>query len=254
MAQNDRIKEITANLEQGIAELFESKKYAAYLQTMSRFHNYSSRNIMLIHMQKPDASRVASFLSWKNNFNRYVKKGEHGIKIFAPIANRNKDADIEVERIDPMTKQAVLDENGQPVMERLSPVSSLRSMRFKVVTVFDASQTEGDPLPELAETLDGSVERFDLFMDALRSVSPLPIEFADLPPDTDGVCRFGDKIEIRTGMSEVQTVCAVVHELTHAKLHDKNNLAENAEPKDRRTEECEALCPSFQNAHQMSRT
>jgi Skp family chaperone for outer membrane proteins len=245
MAENDRIKEITANLEQGILDLFESEKYAAYLQTMSRFHNYSSRNIMLIHMQYPAATRVASFLSWKNNFNRHVKKGEHGIKIFAPIASKKKDEDIEVEKLDPVTKQAVLDENGQPVTERLTPLSSLQSMRFKVVSVFDASQTEGDPLPELAETLNGSVERYDLFMDALRAVSPLPIVFEPMDGDQDGYCDFGNKIGIREGMSEVQTVCAAVHEITHAKLHDRNSLAENAVPKNHRVMECEAESCSY---------
>jgi hypothetical protein len=242
MAQGEQIKEITAKLEQGVIDLFESGKYAEYLRTMSRFHHYSTRNTLLIYQQLPSAKLVASFNSWKNNFNRYVKKGEHGIKIFAPIGGKGKD--IEVEKLDPATKQPVLDENGLPVMERLSPTSNLQ-MRFKMVTVFDYQQTEGEELPELAATLAGEVERYDLFMDALRAVSPLPIVFESMS-DKDGYCAFGDRIGVREGMSQIQTVSAVVHEITHAKLHDKNAVAENGSiPKDRRTEEVEAESCAF---------
>jgi hypothetical protein len=236
MAQTDQIKEITAKLEQGVKDLFDSDKYAAYLQTMSRFHKYSTRNTVLIHMQDPTAHKVGGFNFWKREFNRYVKKGEHGIKIFAPIASKGKP--IEVEKLDPETKQPVLDERGQPIMETLSPTSDLR-MRFKIVTVFSERQTDGDPLPDLVEDLYGNVERYDLFVDALRAISPLPIEFEPMT-DKDGYCQFGVKIGIREGMSEVQTVSAIVHELSHAKLHDRALLAENAKPKDRRTEEVEA--------------
>ncbi len=143
--------------------------------------------------------------------HRHVKKGEHGIKIFAPIATKGKE--LEVEKLDPVTKQPVLDENGQPVMEKLTPVSDLQ-MRFKLVTVFSEQQTEGDALPELAETLIGDVERYDLFMDTLRAISPLPIVFEPMDAGQDGYCAFGDKIGIREGMSEIQTVAAVVHEIT----------------------------------------
>ncbi|GHU35778.1 hypothetical protein FACS1894105_05040 [Clostridia bacterium] len=243
MAQTEQIKELTANLEQGVIDLFESGKYEEYLRTMSRFHHYSTRNVLLIHQQDPNATLVASFLSWQNNFNRHVKKGEHGIKIFAPIANRAKDKDVEMEVIDPVTKQAVLDENGQPVTERMTPTSALQ-MRFKVVNVFDAKQTEGDPLPELVETLTGDVERYELFMDALRAVSPLPIAFEPMSGQ-DGYCKYGDKIGIREGMSQVQTVSAVIHEIVHAKVHDRALLAENEQLVDKRTAEVQAESISF---------
>jgi hypothetical protein len=240
MADITAVREITTKLEQGVKDLFESDKYAEYLRTMSRFHQYSARNTLLIHMQYPNATRVGGFRLWQEKFNRHVKKGEHGIKIFAPIANKGKD--IEVEKLDPVTKSPVLDEHGQPVMERLSPTSGLQ-VRFKIVNVFAYEQTEGDPLPELVETLTGNVERYELFIDALRAVSPLPIEFTELG-GADGRCIFGDKIEINTGMSQVQTVSAVVHEITHAKLHDMA-LDVNTEPKDRRTEEVEAESCAF---------
>ena len=240
---NESVKELTEKLEKGVKELFESDKYAEYLKTMSRFHSYSTRNTLLIHLQDPTARHVAGFHSWRNNFNRSVKKGEHGIKIFAPIANKGKD--IEVEKLDPVTKQPILDEHGQPVMEWLSPTSDLQ-VRFKLVTVFSERQTEGEPLPELAETLTGDVARYELIMDALRAVSPLPIFMEDLPPDTDGTCHFGEKIAIRNGMSEIQTVSAVIHEITHAKLHDRNLLPENDDkPKDNRTSEIEAESVSY---------
>ncbi|GHU89237.1 hypothetical protein FACS1894202_06970 [Clostridia bacterium] len=236
MAQTkEQIREITAKLEQGVMELFESGKYEDYLRTMSRFHRYSTRNVLLIHQQYPDATLVAGFNTWRNNFNRRVKKGEHGIRIFAPIPS--KVHNIGAEEIDPTKNQTVLDDFGQPIMERFSPAST--QVHFKVVTVFDAKQTEGDPLPELAETLTGDVERYELFMDALRAVSPLPIVFEPMN-DKDGYCAFGDKIGIREGMSQIQTVSAVVHEMTHSLLHDRNSLDEGAEVKDRRVRECEA--------------
>jgi hypothetical protein len=243
MAQTDQIKEITAKLEQGVIDVFNSDQYVDYLRTISRFHKYSTRNVMMIHQQMPSATLVASFLSWQKNFNRHVKKGEHSIKIFAPIANRAKDKDVDMEVIDPVTKQPVLDERGQPVTERMTPTSALQ-MKFKVVSTFDVSQTEGDPLPELAATLTGDVARFELFMDALRAVSPLPIVIEPMT-DQDGYCRYGDKIGIREGMSEVQTVSAVVHELAHAKLHDRALLAENEKAPDNRTAEVQAESVSF---------
>ncbi|MDR1668912.1 MAG: ssDNA-binding domain-containing protein [Oscillospiraceae bacterium] len=234
------VRDLTSKLEQGVKDLFQSDKYAAYLQTMSRFHNYSSRNVLLIHMQYPSATRVASYLSWKNNFNRQVKKGEHGIKILAPIPRGGETK--EFEKIDPVTKKPVLDENGQPVMETLT---SLGRVGFKTVNVFAYEQTDGEPLPALVEPLTGDVERYELFMDALRAVSPLPIVFEDMPPNTDGTCYFGDRIAIRNGMSQVQTVSAVVHEIAHATIHDRSLAAEDSEPKSRRVEETEAESISF---------
>ena len=240
MADISAVKEMTDRLESGMKDLFESDKYTAYLKTMSQFHRYSTRNTLLIHMQMPEATRVAGYNVWKNKFKRQVKKGEHGIKIFAPMPFIVKE---ELAKLDPVTKQPIIGENGQPEMEEYIKV---KSARFKVVTVFDASQTDGEPLPALAETLTGDVARFDLFMDALRAASPLPIVFEDLPPDTDGICHYGDRISIRNGMSEIQTVSAVIHEITHAKLHDLQIITENGEnPKDRRTEEVEAESVSY---------
>ena len=237
MADAATVRDIAEKLENGVKELMSSDKYAEYLKTMSRFRQYSTRNTLLIHLQSPEAKRVGGFRFWQEKFNRHVKKGEHGIKIFAPVANKGKD--IIVEKLDPVTKMPVLDDNGQPIMETLSPLSALQ-VRFKLVTVFSEQQTEGEPLPELVETLTGDVERYELFMDALRAVSPLPIVFEALPPDTDGTCYFGDRIAIREGMSEIQTVAAVIHEITHAKLHDQNSLAEGEKPKSAKVAELEA--------------
>ena len=210
----DRLKEITAGIEQGIKDLFGSDKYKSYLQTMSRFHNYSINNLMLIHAQKPDATRVAGFNKWKKQFGRHVKKGEKGIQILAPIIYKKK---VEEALLDPDTKAPILDENGKAVMEE----KEITMPRFKVVFVYDVAQTEGKPLPELASDLHGNVEQFDVFMEALRRSSPVPIEMKSLKPSLDGYFSPSDqKIAIREGMSQVQTVSAVIHEITHSMLHD----------------------------------
>jgi hypothetical protein len=148
----------------------------------------------------------------------------------------------ELEKLDPVTKQPIIGENGQPVMEEYVKV---QSARFKIVPVFDVSQTDGEPLPELAETLTGNVARYELFVDALRAVSPLPISFENLPHDTDGTCHFGDRISIRNGMSEIQTVSAVIHEITHAKLHDLQTITESGEQqKSTRAQTHSAISPN----------
>jgi len=243
MADTSAVKEITEKLEQGVKDLFESDKYAEYLKTMSRFHSYSTRNTLLIYMQYPTAHRVAGYTAWKQKFNRQVKKGEQGIRIFAPIPFVKNE---EKEKLDPITGRQIIGDDGQPLTEAIE----IKSARFKVVTVFAEQQTVGDPLPELIETLTGDVERYELFMDALHAVSPLPIEFTEMS-DADGKCYFGEKIEIKKGMTQIQTVSAVIHEITHAKIHDLNNIVgENTKPKDRRTEEVEAEGISFVvNAH-----
>lgn len=220
------LDEITEKLETGIKELFESEKFKLYLQTMAKFHNYSVRNSLLIHLQMPNASRVASYKAWKEKFNRQVVKGQKAIKIFAPVQVKTNQF-IQQDKIDPITKLPVLDEKGEPVTEAVN----LKELRFKLVPVFDVSQTEGEPLPQIAEALNGDVKNYELFIEALKSVSPFPIEFKKLPESLDGRCIFSDsgKIEIREGMSEVQTVSAAVHEITHAILHDKNfkNVVDN---------------------------
>lgn len=220
----ERTKELTDRLEAGMTDLFQSEKYAEYLKSMSHFHHYSSRNIMLINMQMPGATRVASFKLWDEKFNRHVKKGEHGIRIFAPIADKTPEKKL-MEKLDPETGAPLFDENGKVVMEEMTALTN-RPM-FKLVPVFDVSQTYGDPLPELVENLTGNVEHYEAFMDSLKAVSTLPVEFEPLRDGHDGYCRYGEKIGIREGMSEIQTISAVVHELTHARLHDKG--LENAD-------------------------
>ena len=242
MADTSQVKEITAKLKDGIQALFESDRYANYLKTMSKFHNYSTNNTLLIHMQRPGATAVAGFRAWQTKFERNVKKGEKAIKIFAPTPFVIRE---EKEKLDPDTRQPVLDENGAPIIE----VNEKRLARFKVASVFDVSQTDGKPLPTLAQDLSGNVEQYEAFMDALRAVSPLPIVAEALPDDTDGRCIFGDRIAIREGMSQIQTVSAAIHEMTHAKLHDRSLIVgDDDEPvarKDRRTEEVEAESISY---------
>ena len=213
----DRTKEHMEKLEEGVKELFSGEKYKAYLDTMSRFHNYSSRNIMLIKQQMPHATKIASYNHWKETFNRQVKKGEKGIKIFAPVTA--KPETVMMEKLDEETGAPLLDKDGKVIMEEMT---ALTNIRFKLVSVFDVSQTHGEPLPELVEDLTGNVSHYEAFLYALKEISPLPIEFEPMPPAKDGYCRFGDKIGIREDMSQIQTVAAIVHEITHARLHDKN--------------------------------
>jgi len=236
-----QVKEITDRLEQGMKDLFTSEKYMSYLQTMSRFHRYSTRNTLLIHMQKPDATLVAGYQAWQSKFGRYVKKGEHAIKILAPVPFTFTE---EKQKLDPDTRRPILGADGLPVLEEVER----RLARFKPTSVFDVSQTDGKPLPTLVEDLTGDVRHYELFMDSLRAVSPLPIVSEPLTPGTDGECRMGVNIAIREGMSEVQTVSAAIHEITHAKLHDIEVIRqqdETAKPKDRRTEEVEAESVSY---------
>ena len=210
----ERLKEITESIEKGIRDVFTSGKYQQYLQTMGRFHRYSVNNTMLIYMQKPDATHVAGFNKWKDDFKRNVKRGEKGIKIIAPAISKKK---VEKIKLDPDTKAPVLDENGQAIMEE----KKISIPHFRVATVFDVSQTEGEPLPELAATIKGDVKQYEAFLEALERSSPVPVSYDKMSPDCDGVFREGEQsIGIREGMSEVQTVAALVHEITHAKLHN----------------------------------
>ncbi len=248
-SNKERLQEITAGIEQGIKELFESEKYRNYLRTMSRFHTYSTNNIMLIHMQMPHASHVAGFNKWKNQFGRHVKKGERSIKIIAPTPFKKK---VEEIKRDPDTKAPVLDQDGKAIWEE----KEIQIPMFKIVSVFDVSQTEGKPLPQLASDLKGNVQNYEIFMEALRRSSPVPMKIAPIRDSADGFFSADTQsITIREGMSEVQTVSAAVHEITHAKLHnyEKERLAaargdetkEPPRPKDRRTEEVEAESVSY---------
>ena len=241
MADTSQVREITAKLEQGVKDLYTSDRYADYLRTMSRFHQYSTRNTLLIHMQKPDATLVAGFRSWQTKFGRSVKKGEKSIKILAPVPFTIRD---EKEKLDPDTMHPIIGDDGMPVIE----YTERQLARFKVTSVFDVSQTAGKPIPSLVQNLTGDVAQYNAFMDALRYMSPLPIVFEAMPEDMDGACRFGKEIAIRAGMSEIQTVCAAIHEIAHAKLHDRSLLVDddgNKIPIDRRSEEVVAESVSY---------
>ena len=244
----DRMREIVDSIENGIKELFESDKYQQYLSTMSRFHRYSVNNTMLIYMQRPDATHVAGFNKWHDQFGRNVLKGEKGIRIIAPTPYKKK---VEEIKTDPETNAPMLDADGKAIIEE----KEIRIPMFKVVSVFDVSQTAGKPLPQLAADLSGNVQQYEVFMEALRRASPVPMEIKPVARDTDGFFSIkAQSITIRAGMSEVQTVCAAVHEIAHAKLHDYEHMTELADDgetilvpgeKSRNTEEVEAESISY---------
>ena len=244
----DRMREIVDSIENGIKELFESDKYRKYLATMSRFHRYSVNNTMLIYMQRPDATHVAGFNKWRDQFGRNVLKGEKGIRIIAPTPYKKK---VEEIKTDPETNVPVLDADGKAIIEE----KEIRIPMFKVVSVFDVSQTARKPLPQLAADLSGNVQQYEVFMEALRRASPVPMEIKPVARDTDGFFSIkAQSITIRAGMSEVQTVCAAVHEIAHAKLHDYEHMTELADDgetilvpgeKSRNTEEVEAESISY---------
>lgn len=234
----DRLKEITDRLEQGIKELFESERYKEYLRVMSKFYNYSFNNTMLIAMQKPDASYVAGFNAWKNNFQRNVIKGEKGIRILAPAPFKVK---REMEKLDPQTQQPIIGKDGKPVTEE----QEVTIPAFKVVSVFDVSQTEGKELPDIAvDELTGDVEQYKDFFAALERTSPVPIGFEKITGGAHGYYHLEEKrIAIDEGMSELQTLKTAIHEVSHAKLHDIDLNAPKDEQQvrpDRRTREVEA--------------
>ena len=233
----EKLKEITDRLEQGIAELFDSERYREYLKVMSKFHNYSFRNTVLIAMQKPDASLVAGFSAWKNNFERNVMKGQKGIKIIAPSPYKIKQ---EMQKIDPHTQKPIIGKDGKPVTEE----KEVTIPAYKVVSVFDVSQTEGKELPDIAvDELTGDVDRYKDFFAALEKTSPVPIAFENIEGGSHGYYHLEDKrIAINEGMSELQTLKTAIHEIAHAKLHDIDlNAPKDEQPRvDRRTREVEA--------------
>ena len=234
----EKLKEITDRLEQGITELFDSERYREYLRVMSKFHNYSFNNTLLIAMQKPDAFLVAGFTAWKNNFQRNVIKGEKGIKIIAPSPFKVKQ---QTEKIDPHTRKPVMGKDGKPVMEE----KEVTIPAYKVVSVFDVSQTEGKELPDIAvDELTGDVDRYKDFFIALEKTSPVPIGFEKITGGAHGYYHLENKrIAIDEGMSELQTLKTAIHEIAHAKLHDidLNAPKDEQQPRvDRRTREVEA--------------
>ena len=235
--EKQKVQEITEKLEQGIKEFFESEKYKTYLNTMSKFHNYSFNNTMLIAMQKPDATLVAGFKAWQKDFDRHVKKGEKGIRILAPAPYKIKE---EQEKLDPVTGEIMLDKNGMPVTEEVE----IKIPAFRVVPVFDVSQTDGKELPDIGvNELSGSVEDYEDFMQALTEVSSVPITYEDIEGEAKGYFHTTDhRIAIQEGMSQSQTVKTAIHEVAHAKLHDRerNQDIDAVLDKDRNTKEVEA--------------
>ena len=242
--QNEKLKEITARLEQGILDLFDSERYKEYLRVMSQFHDYSLRNTILIAMQKPDATHVAGFRTWQEKFGRTVKKGEKGIRILAPTPYK---VSLEKEKLDPETKLPILKEDGTPVMEE----KELLIPHYKVVAMFDVSQTEGKELPGIAvDELAGDVGRYEDFFAALVQASPFMVTFEPIPGKAHGYCNYARKrIVIDEGMSELQNLKTLIHEVAHAKLHDANaDATGNGHVRiDRQTQEVQALYPCFYN-------
>lgn len=230
---DEKIKELTEKLERGVSRIFTSGRYAEYLSAMSKFHSYSFGNVMLILMQNPAASCVAGFHAWKKDFGRTVKAGEHGIKILAPCPYRRF---IEQDKVDKQTGMVILDAAGKPVRER----TLVQLMRYRVVTVFDVSQTEGKALPNIAVSeLTGSVLHFEELAKAITSVSPVPILYEALPGAAKGCFNHvTEEILVRPGMSQQQTVKTMLHEISHAMLHRRTG--NDAPAKDRRTREVEA--------------
>lgn len=242
MANNraDQLKEITERLEQGVKDIFTSEMYTKYLLTMSKFHNYSFNNTLLIAMQRPDATLVAGYNAWKNKFNRYVKKGEKGIQIIAPVPVKEREAR---EKIDKDTGLTVLNENGEPEMEVVERVIP----RFRLTTVFDYAQTDGEPLPMLeVNELTASVKDYNVLKAAIEQVSPVPIRFDEIKGSAKGYYSHMDKeICIRPDMGESQTIKTMIHEVAHAMLHDSDQMKQRGEEKDQLTKETEAESIAF---------
>ena len=234
--EKQKVKEITDKLEEGLKELFESEKYKSYLSTMSKFHNYSFNNTLLIAMQKPEATLVAGYQAWQKNFNRHVNKGEKGIRILAPAPYKIKE---ERDKLDPVTGEVMLDKDGMPQTEEVE----IKIPAFRAVSVFDVSQTDGEPIPELeAKELLPTVEGYEDFIKAVTFVAPVPVSFEDIPGDSKGFFSPAEKrIAVQEGMSESQTLKTMVHETAHSMLHDKEvNKDILAPAKDRNTKEVEA--------------
>ena len=233
--REEQLKQITEQLEQGVAEIFTSEKYTEYLNTMAKFHNYSFNNTLLIAMQKPEATLVAGYQAWQKKFNRQVKRGEKGIQIIAPAPYKEKQ---EIEKTDPETGEIVIGKDGQPETEVIERVIT----KFRVTTVFDVSQTTGEPIPEFeVSELEGDILIYHDFMEALKRVAPVPIRFLEIDGEAKGFYQLVDKyIAIQPGMSEAQTMKTAVHETAHAVLHDRDQMEAEGIVKDQLTREVEA--------------
>lgn len=227
-----QIDEITKKLEEGVKALFDSEKYMNYLKVMSKFHNYSFNNSLLIAMQMPQASLVAGYSKWKNTFHRQVEKGQKAIKIIAPSPYK---IDKIQDKIDPDTNRPMLDTNGNIVKEKIKVVIPA----YKVTNVFDVSQTSGEPIPSLVNELSGNVEEYNKFIEAIKKTSTVPIKFAEIDTSAKGYYNIEDKcIVIKDNMSEVQTAKTLIHEIAHSILHEKDNGIEKEA--DRNTKEVQA--------------
>ncbi len=242
MTEKQKVKEITDKLEEGLKELFESGKYKSYLSTMSKFHNYSVNNTLLIALQKPEATLVAGYQAWQKNFNRHVNRGEKGIRILAPAPYKIKE---ERDKLDPVTGEVMLDKDGMPQTEEVE----IKIPAFRAVSVFDISQTDGEPIPELeTKELLSTVEGYEDFIKAVTYVAPAPIGFEDIPGSSKGYFNTEEnRIAVQEGMSESQTLKTMVHETAHSMLHSKEVNKEDilAPAKDRNTKEVEAESIAF---------
>ncbi|MCR5777552.1 MAG: ImmA/IrrE family metallo-endopeptidase [Lachnospiraceae bacterium] len=239
-SHEEAMKDITDKLEKGVEELFESERYKNYLKCMSKFHNYSLNNTILIAMQKPDATLVAGYQSWQKDHGRFVKKGEKGIRILAPTPYKVK---MEQEKKDPVSGCTVIGPDGKPETETVE----VKRAAFRITTVFDVSQTEGKELPSIGvNELMGQVDGYEKFLAALQESSPVPVGFEDIASGSKGYFHVEDnRIAVQENMSELQTVKTLIHEIAHAKLHsikDRDVMeSDNIPKKDRRTKEVEAL-------------
>ncbi len=242
-SQYEKVKAITDQLEAGVQALFESEKFKQYLQTLSKFHKYSLNNTLLIAMQKPDATLVAGYTAWQKQFGRQVQKGESGIRILAPTPYTKK---MEVEKTDPNTGEILMNSDGSKQKE----TREVLMPAFKVVNVFDVSQTEGKPLPSLGvNELTGNVAQYEMFFEALKRSCPVPIGFEQIEGGAKGYFHtVENRIAIQEGMSQVQIVKTALHEMTHQRLHSIDPTAK-PDPDEplltRNSEEVEALCPCF---------
>lgn len=222
---SERLKALTDQLEQGVSDIFQSGQYAAYLTAMSKFHHYSFGNTMLIFIQCPNATHVAGYHDWRRNFGRQVKRGERGITILAPCPYRRQE---EVEEAAPDGSSS-------------TSIQWVQRMGFRTVTVFDVSQTEGKPLPELAKKLTGDVAQYESMVAALRSISPYPISIESFPGGAYGCCDFVERrILVQPDMSQTQTIKTMIHEVSHAKLHAPEKTEELPQHKQRFVREMEA--------------
>ncbi|MCD8397605.1 MAG: DUF3849 domain-containing protein [Lachnospiraceae bacterium] len=238
--RDEKMKEITERLEQGVQEFFTSERYADYLRTMSQFHSYSFNNTLLIAMQRPESTLVAGYRTWQKKFNRHVKRGEEGIQIISPVPIREKET---LEKVDEKTGEPILKADGQPETEEIVHVIP----RFRVATVFDLDQTEGDPLPDLGiQELTAGAENYEFFLRAMEQISPVPIRFNETSGEAKGYYDNGSKeIVIQQGMGELQTLKTAIHETAHAILHDRDRMKAQGVQKDKMTIECEAESISF---------